>query len=729
MSKKNLPSKEEIIRFVTDAPYPVGKRELCKHFGIKGAARVDLKKMLRELRLEGKLDRQEGRKQFIQTTGGEPKLPPVTVLCVQSVGKDKIVAYAEQNPRHTFVLDTKIGLVVGDKVLCRIKDVDNIQVIRKLSETHNRTLGIFQAGKVEHLVWPIDRKGGKMYRIPAPHGVKLPAKDGELVEIQPTGRPGDDHAKVIQSLGDPSAPKSISLIALHSHEIPIDFSDACQEEANDIQEITSLEGREDLCDLPFVTIDPEDARDHDDALYAQRDGENWIVSVAIADVAAYVVAGSAIDVDAKERGNSCYFPDRVVPMLPEKLSADLCSLHENVDRTCLVARITFAPDGKKIAHEFIRGMMRSRASLSYHQAQRIANGEQESTLPIKDLFAAYACVKQARDIRAPLDLDIAERKIILDDAGNVTSVQVYERFDAHKLVEEFMIQANVCAAETLQARQKPTMYRVHEQPSVEKIDALREILKASGLSLRKSSQVFPKQLNHVLHQAKDTPQEETVNIAVLRAQMQAYYSPENLGHFGLNLANYAHFTSPIRRYADVLVHRALTDSLSKTDTATMEKTGVHISATERRAMKAERETTDRYLAAFMQDRVNAEFDIVVNGVSGAGLFVKTLVEGAEGFIPVATLGNEYYVHDRDRQSLTGERTKKPIVNGLQGRARLRESTPLTGSLLFELLSIDFDGNGTLAQFTPINNTKDRARKTAGQRGGGGGKRKFKSRRR
>jgi ribonuclease R len=549
---------------------------------------------------------------------------------------------------------------------------------------------------------PIDKGSSNEFIIPA--GATGGAKDGELVEAEqtgPKGRMGLPKAKIVSRLGDPTGPRAVSLIAIHQHGIPDHFPDAVVAEA-DAAKPASIKGRTDLRQIDLLTIDPVDARDRDDACYVDaHDDGSFTIWVAIADVAHYVTPGSELDREARNRGNSTYFPDRVVPMLPDTLSGDLCSLHENVDRACLAVAMKVDAHGNKISHEFHRGIMNSIASLNYEQAQAAMDGNpDDKTAPlvetiIKPLYAAYAALAKARVARQPLDLDLPERRIELDEDGKVTAVNFKERLDAHRLIEEFMVLANVCAAETLIAKKTPLLFRVHEEPSPTKLDALREVAEASGLVLAKGQVLKTAHLNRLLAQAQGTDADELINITTLRSMTQAYYNAENFGHFGLALLNYAHFTSPIRRYSDLIVHRALIaahgwgkDGLSPWDIEHLDETAKQISDTERRSMMAERDTTDRYLAAFLSEHVGAEFGGRISGIAKFGVFVKLDGTGADGMIPIRNLGREYFHYDADTQTLTGSETGNTIGLGQRARVRLVEAAPITGGLIVELLELD-----------------------------------------
>ncbi|MEP3347099.1 MAG: ribonuclease R [Litoreibacter sp.] len=706
---KNLPTKADILSFIQDNPTKTNKRDIAKAFGIKGAARIDLKRMLKELQGEGHLEKR--RKTFRE----DGALAPVSVCRVGASDADgdlflEAVEAGDNPPRILFIAKSgDVALAEGDRVLCRLTKVTGedyayeARLIRRIGGGPNKILGIFRVSAEGGRVTPIDKGDGKEWRVPA--GAVEGAKDGELVEAEQTGpksRMGLPTARILARLGDPNGPRAVSLIAIHQHGIPDAFPEDVVAEAEAAKPV-ELGKREDLRDLPLVTIDPSDARDHDDACYAHADDDpankgGHVVWVAIADVAHYVQPGSKLDVEARKRGNSTYFPDRVVPMLPDALSGDLCSLHEGVERPCMAVRMVLDADGAKLSHRFTRGLMRSPAALNYEEVQGGQDGKpNDKVAPLMEvviapLYEAYEALKIARAHRQPLELDLPERKIMMDEDGKVTSVAFRDRLDAHKLIEEFMVLANVCAAEELKARDTPLLYRVHEEPSPEKLDNLREVVQASGLSLAKGQVLQTRHLNRLLEQAAGTDQAELINISALRSMTQAYYGPQNFGHFGLALRDYAHFTSPIRRYADLIVHRALVSSHKFGDDGLVDDdlkaTGEHISTTERRSMVAERDTTDRYLASYLSERVGTEIEGRVSGIAKFGMFVKLDGSGADGLIPIGTLGREYFAYDRDAQTLRGEKSGVVIGLGARVLARLAEATPVTGGLVLELLELN-----------------------------------------
>lgn len=709
-----LPDRDTLLAFLREHPDQTGKRDIARAFGLKGRERVELKRMLADMAEEGLIEKRKRRHRLAGA------LPPVLVLRVTHVDADGDLWAEPAEPAETGAEPPKVlvhprrgdpALGPGDRLLGRLMppaEDGTLQasVIRRIGLGPRRILGIYHAGEETGRIAPVDRKSDRDWLVP--HGERGGAREGELVEAEQIGRTpayGLPKARVIARLGDPGAPKSISLIAIHEHGIPDEFPAAVIEEAARAAP-ASLGSREDLRDLPFVTIDPSDARDHDDAVFAQADDDpknpgGHVIWVAIADVAHYVRPGSAIDREARRRGNSTYFPDRVVPMLPDELSGDLCSLHEGADRPCIAVRIVLDRTGKKIGHRFTRGLMRSAASLTYGQVQAAIDGRpDEKTAPLlepilRPLWAAWRAAGIAREMRAPLHLDLPERRIVLSDEGKVLSVAFRERLDAHRVIEDFMILANVAAAETLEAKRLPLLYRVHEEPDPEKLDALRETAETVGLTLAKGQHLKTAHLNRLLDGVAGTEHAEMINMSVLRAMTQAYYAPENFGHFGLNLPRYGHFTSPIRRYADLVVHRALIrahrwgdDGLTREDEAKLAEIGEHISMTERRSMMAERDTIDRYLAAYLADRVGTEFTGTVSGIARFGLFVKLDETGADGLVPISSLGREYFRYDPDAQTLTGDRSRRVIGLGQNVTVRLKEATPITGGLLFELLEIE-----------------------------------------
>jgi ribonuclease R len=713
MKRTSLPSRDELLAFIRERSGNVGTREIARAFGAKNADRAELKRMLRDLTEGGHIER---RRRKLHRPG---TLPPVVLADITGRDSDgELLARPTEWDEDAHGAAPVIRIAsqrrarpgevagVGDRALLRVEragEETNGRVIKLIDRAKHRVLGIFRGlpdggGRLV----PIDKKQlGRELAIPRDHTGG--AADGDLVavEVARQGRLGLPAGSVVEKLGSLKSEKAVSLIAIHAHGIPHTFSRSLMSEADAARPAT-LEGREDWRHVPFVTIDPPDAKDHDDAVHAAPDPDprnhgGHIVSVAIADVAHYVRPSSTLDRAALERGNSVYFPDRVVPMLPERISNDLCSLRPLEDRPALAVRMVIGTDGRKRSHSFHRVMIRSAARLHYEQAQLAMSGRtDEITEPLVEkildpLYAAYRAVLHARNERGPLDLELPERKILLKSDGTVDRIITPQRLESHRLIEEFMILANVAAAETCERVRVPLIYRVHDEPSPEKLAALREFLATLDISLPKSGALRPDAFNGILQRVKGREVERLVNEVVLRSQAQAEYSPENFGHFGLNLRRYAHFTSPIRRYADLIVHRALIraqklgpDGLPEaTEPRALAEVAANISATERRAMKAERETADRLIAHFLADRVGATFDGHISGVTRAGLFVELDETGADGLIPARLIGDEYFRFDEKGRAFTGRSATYRLGDPVT--VELVEAAPVAGALRFRLL--------------------------------------------
>jgi ribonuclease R len=716
-------TKERVLEALRKAGGKAQKRDIARELGIGSDQKKELRQILRALEEEGALGR-TGKKRYADAQG----LPESGVMDIVDRDPDGELLARMRGPEGYFGplirlapgearrMRGEAAIGVGDRVLARLRRDDDgefeARVIKRLGQSAHRILGVYRAnrsagavkfggGRVE----PADRKARHDLIIEANNVGD--AKDGDLVfvELRVSTRDrahGPKSGIIKQVIGRETDPRAASILAMHTHGISDGFSEEEERQAKAAQKPT-LRGRTDLRHLPLITIDPEDARDHDDAVFAQPDDDaknkgGWRVWVAIADVAAYVQTGSPLDRGAWRRGNSTYFPDRVAPMLPESLSADLCSLREKEDRACLAVEMVFDREGRKVRHKFVRGLMKSAAKLSYEQAQAAIDGKADAkTKPLLDsvlkpLWAAYRTVWEAREKRQPLEIDAPEHKIIFQN-GKVAGVKRRERFDAHKLIEEFMIQANVSAAETLEKHNRPQIYRVHDKPSDEKIAALSNFLPTVDMSWSKGQNVTAARFNRILHQAEQSPNKDIINEVVLRTQSQAVYSPDNIGHFGLNLGRYSHFTSPIRRYADVTIHRALIralklgdDGATDKEEARSEETAEHISEMERKSMAAERDATARYISSFLADRIGATFEGRVSGVTRFGLFVRLNETQADGLVPISTLGNERWIHDETAHALVGEHSGERYPLGMRLDVRLEEATPISGGLVFSVLT-------------------------------------------
>ena len=710
-----FPSKEQILEFIADSPGRVGKREISRAFRLDAGQRIRLKRVLRELEAEAGL----GGKRKRRYSGG--KLPPVTVLEISGTDVDgevlaKPIDWDEDEaPPVIYVAPDKrtaSALGPGDRVLARLApsgDVYEARVIRRLAEAPSLVLGVFAVDGGQGRIRPANRRVKSELMVAT--GDSLDAEPGDLVraEVLPGRRLGLRKARVVERLSG-SAARNVSMIAIHDHAIPTEFTAAALKQAEDagpakLGKRPNL--RQDLRKTSLVTIDGADARDFDDAVWAEADGDaknpgGYKLLVAIADVSWYVRPGDALDTGAYERGNSVYFPDRVVPMLPEALSNGWCSLVPGEDRPCVACHMTIDAQGKPLSSRFTRGLMRSAARLTYEQLQQARDGEpDETTAPLMatvvgPLYGAYEALSRARQKRGVLELDLPERRVVLNEDGEVSDIRLRPRHDSHKLIEEFMIAANVAAAETLTKLRKPCMFRNHGEPSQEKVGDLRRFLATIGINLAKAQVLTPALFNRVLEKAAATPHKRVVPQVVLRAQARAEYAPANIGHFGLALKKYGHFTSPIRRYADLLVHRALISACAlgegglPDEPGDYAKMGDHLSATEQRAAAAERDAVDRFTAAYLAEHVGARFKGCINGVTRFGLFVTLDDTGADGLVPASSLPGERYHHDEARHVLRQGHGGREFRLGQQVEVVLAEANPISGGLIMNLAE---NGNG------------------------------------
>ena len=709
---QGLPSKEQILDFIQTSDTPAGKREIAKAFGLKGQEKIALKKRLKDMAEEGLID---GKRTAYHRMGGVPK---VTVLKIVAIEDGEPVAEPEnwspdnkEKPPHLMVKESKkmAALKRGDRILARNEETERgwrATPIKKLPARTEGLMGVVEKdGSGNYWLAPVDKR----VRDSAPIGDVGEAKEGELVLAERMGKSARSKVKVVEVVGDPLAPKAFSLIAIAKHGIPHVFPQETIAEAERAVDLPlSPDHREDLRDVPIVAIDPADARDHDDAIWAEPDGKGgYRAIIAIADVSYYVRPGGALDREARKRGNSVYFPDRVVPMLPEVLSADVCSLKQDVDRAAMACHIRIDAEGRVSDWRFTRAIVRLARNIAYEDAQAAIDAG-DAPEYLQNLWGAWKLLFKARQARDPLDLELPERQVRLNDEGVIEEIAVRERLDAHRVVEDFMIAANVAAAKALEAKAAPVVYRVHETPSREKLLAFKEYLASQGRKFAMGQVITPGLFNRMLKDISDPAEKALIMEAVLRSQTQAYYGPANAGHFGLALGSYAHFTSPIRRYADLLVHRALVDAykleqpkpqidlpegsgLSDRDKTALSQITDAISQTERRAMEAERDTIDRYVAAWLSGRVGETFDTRITGVQGFGFFATIDKLGGDGLVPVSTLGREYFSYDEKAQKLVGEKSGTTYATGDRLKLKLAEANALTGALKFEVP--DSDGQG------------------------------------
>jgi len=728
-----LPSRKQILDFIASSDQPAGKREIARAFGLSGQDKIDLKRLLKDMADEGLIDSSPGR--AFHQAGGVPK---VTVLRVQAVDDGGAVWavpeqwHAETPPPRLRLIERgkRSALGIGDRVLCRTEERGQGLIahpMKKLERSAELVLGVVRREGERFWLSPVDKKERREFSI----SDLKDAEAGDLVLCEVAGRPPRVQARVDAVLGDPFAPRSFSLIAIHKHGLRAEFDRQAIDEAHRVSK-QPLGTREDLTHLPIVAIDPEDARDHDDAIWAEAAKEpdnegGWNAIVAIADVSFYVRPGSELDREARARGNSVYFPDRVVPMLPEELSADICSLKEGEDRAAMACHLKIAKDGTLKSWRFTRAKVCIRANIAYEDAQAAIDAagqervevssptcsmpEIEGRVPrelvekaLKPLWACWRALFAARQKRDPLELDMPERRVMLDEKGRIISIAPRDRLDAHRLVEDYMIAANVAAARALEAKKAPVMYRIHEPPSREKLVALKDYLATFGIEFAMGQVIKPGTFNRVIERIGDGDGREEIMTQLLRTQMQARYGPERLGHFGLALATYAHFTSPIRRYADLLVHRSLVKAyglgeggLPPGDEERFEQIGEQISMLERRAMEAERETIDRYVAAFLADQVGQLVECRITGVQPFGFFATVEDLGGDGLLLAKDLGREYFRYDEAARTLVGDESGDTYRMGQRLTLRLAEANPVTGSLRFELPEGSYGGGQGVPQ--------------------------------
>ena len=709
---KTLPTEAEILDFIRKSPTRVGKRDIARAFQIKGQDRIHLKTVLRHLKNQGHLAKDREKPRHLRADS----LPPVLIVIAQDINDDgEMTALprdwpAEQDtPPIIYLVEDKrrrITLSPGEHALVRLTPIGQARYdahpIRRIDQTPTRFAGLYEQTPSGGRVRPVDKRARNDYALRQDHSKG--AEPDELVLVEPLGPHNRREVKVIERLGRIDSPRTLSLIARYEQDIPDKFSDDSLSQAQCAGPV-DLGTRDDLRDIMLVTIDGADARDFDDAVWAEPDSDSqnpngWHVLVAIADVAHYVPAGSALDKDARERGNSTYFPDHVIPMLPEQLSNGWCSLVPHEDRPCLAVHLWISAQGDLRRHRFVRGLMRSAARLTYEQVQYALDGQTDSTTsPLLDsvlrpLMGAFTSLEKARQARGTLELNIPEFNPVLNDAGQVIAIEKRTRLDSHRLIEELMIAANVAAATELE--QKACIYRTHEPPDPVKIEALTTALESLGLPLARGQVVTPKVLSRLLERASHLPQYPMVSELVLRAQAQALYSCDNTGHFGLALQRYTHFTSPIRRYSDLLVHRAIIEKKSKSspndtapseflrDTASLEylrDTARWISGTERRSALAERDTRHRMTAAFLAQQTDSVFPGKVNGVTKAGLFITLDENGADGLLPMRALPQDYYHYTAQTHQLTGKSSGRVFSLGDRLSVRILESNAVSGAIL------------------------------------------------
>ena len=676
-----IPSREFILQIIRTHNAPMTKEEIFVALDITDETRQEaMRRRLRAMENDG---------QLVFTKRKCYALPEkLDLLKGMVIGHREGFGFLQVEGKKDdfFIPNVQMQKVMhGDYVLAQPNGFDRkgrpeVRIVRVLEANKKQIVGRFFIEQGIGYVMPDDSRITRDILIP--DNVRLGARMGQVVvvELHPRTAPFfQPIGKITEVLGDNMAKGMEVEIAIRKHDIPHSFPSAVEKQlkkwAEDVPE-EAKRGRVDLRNLPLVTIDGEDARDFDDAVFCQKQGKGWKLWVAIADVSYYVHPKSALDTEAYNRGNSVYFPNRVVPMLPEKLSNGLCSLNPQVDRLCMVCEITISAKGKMTDYQFYEAVMNSHARLTYNKVAKILEKDTAlceryaSLVPhLQDLHDMYQALVKARQQRGAIEFETIESKFIFNALGRIERIEPVVRNDAHKIIEECMILANIASANFMEKHQEPALYRIHAVPGEEKLTAFRSFLAECGLSLSGGNKPTPMDYAQLLEQIKQRPDHELIQTMLLRSMSQAVYSADNIGHFGLALEEYAHFTSPIRRYPDLTLHRGIKYLLEKqkgskrktTDTGgyhyqleEMDLFGAHCSSTERRADDATREVADWLKCEYMQDHVGEEFDGVISSVTGFGFFVRLNDLFIDGLVHISGLANDYYLFDMPKQRLIGE---------------------------------------------------------------------------
>ena len=624
-----------------------------------------------------------------------------------------------------------IDFNLGDILLVEAKEINNvwifIKIIKKVNIERKQFFAIVKLKSKNLILQELERGSKYKEKIEPIPSNNYSIKDGDIVRAQiASGKILNKikikkikknklrnkreklFAEILEVIGSSFDPKTFSYLSIKENNIRNEFNENIKNELK-LVNASDINKRTDIKSIPFVTIDGDDARDFDDAVFAEKTHDNmWRILVSIADVSHFVKLDSNLDKEAKERGNSVYLPNLVIPMLPEELSNDLCSLKPNVDRLCLTVEITLNNDGKKLSHKFFRSIINSQKRLTYREVENIINNKTPYTdydnkviEVIESLYEVYLILQKLREQRGALNLDLPEKKILFDDKNWPTEVKKVYGLKSNKIIEELMILANVCAAEEIQKYNSESIYRIHEPPSPEKYKSLIDLIGKPLANNLIGKIPHPSLMNKILEQTKETPDYEMINQSILRSQSQAKYNNINKSHFGLALKNYVHFTSPIRRYADLLIHRQIIEIINtkpkkKNDTNLKQKNNLdliceHISSTERKAIVAERKTIDRLIALIYQERINEIIECVILSVHKFGIFVSIDEGIADALMPVRELPYDWYEYNEKKQSLTGESNGLIFNVGMKLKAKITEVDSSTGSILVKLDSSFYNG--------------------------------------
>lgn len=694
--------EQDIINFLNSDNKPVTKNQLLKAFGIKSADKKAFTKTINNMVTEGILEKTSGSYSLVNT------IPNILVLEIDEISSNGTITATPADTKYSSAKNLKITIqnipkneeiIKGHRVLARIHKQGSVykaDIIRALDRPKNKIIGLVHKENNNYLLLPTDKKLKARYKISQRDlNGALPDQLVEA-EIQPSRNRYTKDVRVIKTLNQKSDKNTFSEISIREAGLRDHFPETVIHETKNMK-VPGLEGRDDLLSIPLVTIDGPDARDFDDAVWSNKTEDGAEIIVAIADVSYYVRPGSELDNEAYLRGNSTYFPDRVIPMLPEKLSNDLCSLRPNENRACIFTKMKIDNKGQLKSYKFGRGLMKSVARLTYEQVQSAKDGSPDTiTAPliknvIEPLYKVFDILQKARIKRHAMELDLPERKILVNDNNEMIGITQRVRLDSHKLIEEFMILANVAAALALEDKEAALPYRVHEKPDSFKMESAKSFIRTFGIGLPEGPINSTKQINYILGQIKNHEHGDLIQETLLRSQSQAHYSPHNKGHFGLALKSYAHFTSPIRRYSDLLLHRSLVKAfnlgpggINQEQETQLEEKCNHISSTERVSAEAERSAVDRFAAAYLSNQIGDEFEGRIKSVTRFGLFVTLDKTGVDGLVPKSTLPSDHYIHDEDQNALIGKRSGRVYRQGARITVKLSEANPLTGSTVFTL---------------------------------------------
>lgn len=741
-----IPSREFILEYLADRGKPATQLQLQDELDLKSSEeREALRRRLIAMSRDGQLLR--NRK------GAFGPLESMELIAGRVIGHKDGFGFVvpDTGDEDLFLSPRQMRLVfTGDRVLTRVSSVDGrgrreASIIEVLEHNTQQLVGRFHSESGTAFVEPANQRITQDILIPP--DAKNGAENGQMVVVAITDQP-TSHArplgKIIEVLGDHMAPGMEISVAIRNHDLPVEWpEDTLLEASRYAPTVTedAIDGRLDLRHLPFVTIDGDDAKDFDDAVYCEpREKGGWMLYVAIADVSYYVKQQSALDKEAEKRGNSVYFPGRVIPMLPETLSNNLCSLIPDADRLAMVCEMTIHPTGRIMKYEFSEAVFRSHARLTYNQVhammekndKRMRERFSARVTQLEHLYELFRVLQKARKARGAIDFDLPETKIVFGKDRKIEKIIPYERFESHRVIEECMLCANICAAKFLEKHKQPGLYRVHQGPTEEKLENLRKFLTEIGLGIPAHRNPVPADYAHILRVVQDRPDAHMIQTMLLRSMSQAIYSPDNRGHFGLAYEAYAHFTSPIRRYPDLLVHRGIKQILRhkkpSTDEAALVRAGEHCSMTERRADDATNEVTDWLKCEFMMDKVGQEFDGIVSGATSFGIFVELSDIYVEGLVHISTLPDDYYQFDPVKHVLTGERAGRRFTMGDPVKIRVARVDLDQCEIDFVLAECLSDGKQrNRKEGQPKDSGKKKSKRSRGENADGNKKKKRKKR--